>query len=221
VATGTVVEFVGLPGAGKTYLATELSRRLGARGLEVTAVSRPRISAGRRAVLILVLAVRRPGFVRDTARLMRGLAKRGTPDGIRLWTNWLTAQALVEQGRHRPGFTVLDQGPFQLLWSVGMRGGAGAVADCAALVRANPTPDVLVVVSVPPELAADRLRKRHPDSADRLEEGDPDQGQDILRSVLAVPDSPVVVTVDNRHGASIDRTLGPVLAALSVAEPPL
>ncbi|MCP4247046.1 MAG: AAA family ATPase, partial [bacterium] len=85
MALGTVVEFVGLPGAGKSFLAEGLTERLAAGGLAATTISRPSIGYRQRAGLLASFAIRRPRFLLQTVR-----ALWGTKEAFRLWTNWLT-----------------------------------------------------------------------------------------------------------------------------------
>jgi thymidylate kinase len=55
---------------------------------------------------------------------------------------------------------ILDEGVVQSLWSVGVRGDVDPVQEALQAPGAAPTADVLVLLSVPPEVAAERLLAR-------------------------------------------------------------
>ncbi len=164
-----VIEFLGLPGAGKSALAERLVQKLEAEGR----------APGRRETIERVTWGRPEHFARlATFTLARGrhfstamrLAAAVTPSSLARWrfgaklATWPYRLSRVYQ--HRCHTLVLDQGPLQSAWCVLLD---GELHDEAALRAA--VYDLLadrrfafafVYVEVSPEVAADRIAARGP-----------------------------------------------------------
>ena len=162
-----LIEFCGLPGAGKSHLAAALMDGLGRRGIPVAAgdasispdvaptwrIPRKLLAAGQ-AVL---------GDPAGSARagLAISRAERAAGDVASRSLQWFVTQRILDRASGRAGVHVFQEGVLQALWSIGLRGdpdgllevlGSGAVT----WVR----PQVLVVVNAPIEVAAARLGAR-------------------------------------------------------------
>lgn len=213
---GTVVEFVGLPGAGKSFLATKVTTRLAELGIDVhnsysqiTSERRLLVRAGRRLAITIPFLIRRPGFAFQAGR---SLVKVGPGLGAfwRLLMNWVTVQALVESGHSRAGVTILDQGTYQLMWSIGARYGSAAVGECAAVAGSSRARDLIVIVQVSNEVAVDRLASRH--GGRGVSDLFPTDGEEVVAAVVETltaesPGLPGIVTVRNDPGSSVDEAL--------------
>lgn len=163
---GFVVEFIGLPGVGKTTLALEVAKRLD-RTLPVqSAYSRlgGRSWAARRlrnSRDIGGLGLRRPRYVLRTARAIRASGQRSLYDGLKVANNWLSVSALTLRSARTPHVTLFDQGMFQALWSVGYSAeGAGRLEQLTYLGTLLPKPDLLVLVSAELATVVRRLQAR-------------------------------------------------------------
>ena len=165
--SGVSVELAGIPGSGKSRRARALAAGLAARGVLVhqpqalVAPSTPTgVRLSRKAVACCATALRDPAL---TARIVSAVVHSGQPgpaDVAGRTVQWLVAQQIVASARRREGVTVMDEGLLQALWSIGIRGDAEPVLRALPLRHRVPTPDLVVVVRVPPELALTRLTAR-------------------------------------------------------------
>jgi thymidylate kinase len=161
------VELVGLPGAGKSRLARTLTEGLTRRGISVTqpqASLGPSVPTGRRlarkAVASGATALAAPV---TTARVVRGVVRSGQPtraDLAKRVVQWLVAQEAMARAARHAGPSIVDEGLVQALWSTGLRGDVEPVLAVLDRSRRWFSPDLLVVVTVPPELALSRLVAR-------------------------------------------------------------
>ncbi len=164
----SVVEFVGLPGVGKSTL----SRRTAA----VLAKDQPRVSepigkindrSGPLRILskghfALEHAIRQPRSTIDTARRIKTMGQPTTADLVRVSFNFQYVTGVVAHAQSRPGVTLLDQGPYQGLWSIGLR----SLRDWDDLLDrlddslSRTAPDLVVFVEVDIDTITDRLQTR-------------------------------------------------------------
>lgn len=163
---GFVVEFIGLPGVGKTTLALGVAELLG-QSLPVQ-LAHSRV-AGRSWVArrlrntrdIVGLGLRRPSYSFKTMRAIRASGQRSLYDGLKVTNNWLSVSALTVRSDRTPRVTLFDQGMFQALWSVGYSAeGAGRLERLRYLGTLMPKPDLLVLVSAEPGTVVRRLQTR-------------------------------------------------------------
>jgi hypothetical protein len=167
-----VVEFLGLPGVGKSYAARLVAARLDARGTPARSAGlriNEELGAWRRRLskggICAAEAIGRPRSTLRVFRALRGSRQRARVDVIRLTYNWLFVSRLLRRARTRSAVELLDEGIFQLLWSVGFAGGEGSIRECSALLLQGPAPvvsmpHVLVLVEAPPESVHARLAAR-------------------------------------------------------------
>jgi hypothetical protein len=161
------IELAGIPGAGKTRLSRTLATGIAARGLTVTGPDQsmaPSVGAAhrvaRKAVAAARVAIAEPGV---TTRLARAVLRSGQPgpaDVAGRFVQWQVAQSLLAAGDDGADVRIVDEGPVQCLWSLGLRGDvepALRVLESAAGWRSA---DLLVVVRIDPVVAAARLGAR-------------------------------------------------------------
>ena len=164
-AAGLVVEFVGLPGAGKSALSQRVADLLRAEGL---IVSEPTRRLDRLGVTWRTLAkvgygiggaVASPQTGARWVRTFNNMRQRSLADTGRVTLNWFFLAGLTRGLAHRPGVHLLDQGIFQGLWSAGYAAREGALQgrEVVTAVREALPPRILVIVV---ETSPATLRRR-------------------------------------------------------------
>ena len=164
-AAGLVVEFVGLPGAGKSALSRQVAGLLRAAGLvvseptsrldQVGAASRTLAKVGYGTGAAMTAPLTGVRWVRTFIEMkQRSLADTG-----RVALNWLFLAGLTGRLKHRAGVHLLDQGIFQGLWSAAYAAREGAIKPPELVARVLQTlpPRMLVIVV---ETSSDTLRRR-------------------------------------------------------------
>lgn len=166
---GLVVEYAGLPGAGKSTLAEHTCAEIRASGVPCriadagisAAVPRP-VRVLRRLALASVQAARHP---LESARGLGGLhpITGGTHrDRLAGAVQWLAVQRLLARARGRPGVTLLEEGPVQTAWTLALRA-APRQAGVGQWPQGKQA-DLLVLVEAPIAQVSCRLstrRSRH------------------------------------------------------------
>lgn len=164
-----VVELCGLPGAGKTTLAADVVDRLRESGLSAVVADAP-ISA---AVPFAQRSMRKVGLLASTVAARPGEALRaarrlgaGQPNGrdrLAVPVQWCVTSAVVSSAGRRPGLSVLEEGLVQALWSAQLSARSPYAADVRRMLAyrsGSATPDLVVHLDVPVEVALARLRAR-------------------------------------------------------------
>ncbi len=162
-----LIEFCGLPGAGKSHLAGALLASLRREGIPARAGDAsiaPDIAPVRRIPRKLLAAGRE--VLSDPAGAARvGLAiaraERDAVDVVSRSLQWFVTQRVLDRAAGRAGVHVFGEGVLQALWSIGLRGDPDALlelldAGAARWIR----PRVLVVVNAPTDVADARLGAR-------------------------------------------------------------
>lgn len=176
---GLVVEFCGLPGAGKSTMARALVERLRRSGVPAVDVMAPLgPEAGREARLARkAAAVGRSALDPDAWRIAAAVGLRSgqadARDRIARPLNLLVVRAAAARAARRRGVHVLDQGPLQEWWSAALRADADRVLARAA-ADGPAHADLLVRVDTPVDVLVARLAGRA-GAQSRLEGLDPDE----------------------------------------------
>lgn len=168
----TVVEFMGLPAAGKSRLANEVARLLRAEGTIVTEPSNaldarsPRLH---RVASKLLLAgrtyARRPLLSHRWICAVARSRQKSKAQMIAKLIYWFSLVETMNRSVRYAGVHVFDQGLFQALWSLAYDArelnlaDAGLRAQLAATYASTHT--VIICVNVQPESLLLRLRSRH------------------------------------------------------------
>ena len=229
-SVGYVVEFCGLPGAGKSTLARAVVAQLRLRGVPTTDVmatlgpDAPRIARVTRKFGSALAGVREA----SSARLVAGVALRSAQqdrrDRLARPANLLVVRHAVARARRRPGVHVLDQGPLQEWWSAALRANDARVLEMAAHDRA-PRSHLVVEVRTPIELLVDRLEARR-ERQSRLETLNTvarvvelQRGETLLAALIDhlvhSPDSegPTVLMVDGLDPDACETIVGAVVGS--------
>jgi thymidylate kinase len=220
-----VVEFFGLPGAGKSSLAHRVAQLLAADGRAVHEPSRALAHGlGRpQRVLRKALRVAREAIAhpRSSARALRAIAatrQRRRGDLVRVGFNWLLVTALARAARTRSGVHLLDQGLVQGAWSIALDGDSDrALALLESSRTAELLPDRVVIVAASPAALRQRLSAR-PGSLSRLERGGGDalfaRGEQIAARIVAWLGDFATVTAINETPADLEQRAAELAALL-------
>jgi hypothetical protein len=198
-----VVEFLGLPGVGKSHATRLVAARVEALGTPAQSTGlriNHEVGAWRRRLtksgICAEEAIGRPRSSLRVVRSLRRSGQRAPLDVIRLSYNWLFVSRLLRRARTRPAIELLDEGIFQLLWSIGFAGAEGSIRECSDTLLRGPTsvvalPRVVVLVDAPPELVQARLAARgsRAGRVDRMESNQHpaalQRGLDLLAELLS------------------------------------
>jgi len=162
-----LVEFLGLPGAGKSELSRRVAGRLRHLALPVHEPSYGLAHgigvAARRARKSARVARELALHPRSAARAASVLARSGQPSlacfgGVLF--NWLLVTSLARKARGRRGLHLIDEGLAQGAWSIALEGRLEPAVELLACLPPALVPDLLVVVEASTTAVAGRLRSR-------------------------------------------------------------
>jgi predicted kinase len=218
---GTVVEFCGLPGAGKSTIARALVASLRLEGVPTVEVMAPigpsatRSERIRRKSAVIVRGMTARGAIGVAANVGFRSGQSDARDRLARPANLLVVRDAVRRARSRPGVHVLDQGPVQEWWSAALRADSDRVLRWAGSDPA-PRADLVVRVDAPVEVLAERLARRRARQS-RLEAVDGPglrdeltRGADLLDALCAQlvysPSShrTVLITVNGNGPGAVD-----------------
>jgi hypothetical protein len=163
---GTVVEFCGLPGAGKSTIARALVASLRLEGVPTTEVmasigpTAPRAVRIRRKSAVIARGVVSRGGLEIATNLGLRSSQAAARDRVARPANLLVVRDAVRRARARAGVHVLDQGPVQEWWSAALRADDARVLRWAAADPAR-WADLVVRVDAPLDMLAARLARRN------------------------------------------------------------
>jgi len=167
MSESVIVEFIGLPGVGKSTLSREVATELETRGTEVhePIYERDIYSTPRRIASKARLASRSliddPKKTLKTTQCVRQTEQQSLSDFIRVTFNLHYVTGVTTTFQSRTGVTLLDQGLYQACWSVGLRSTqptdeAIEKVDISAYI----SPDLVVFVEANDATIANRLTNR-------------------------------------------------------------
>ena len=154
-----MVEFLGLPRAGKSTLSHRVAEFLATSGLSTDEpayrvahnLSRPRRSITKGTAFATALATE-PRRVAGSLRLIRASRQRSRADYLKNVLNWVFVSQMIRRPSSRDQVRFLDQGIFQAAWSVMLSAGNANltdIADAAMGVALSPTMVVVLDASEP------------------------------------------------------------------------
>ena len=194
---GVVVELCGLPGSGKTTVASALAARLREAGVGCSVVDRT-VSAAvppqrrlPRKVAMVTRAVGSDPVGEARTALMLGARQLRPRDMVAIPVQWWVAKQLVGRARSAQGTAIAEEGLVQALWTAGLVSTAAEVPELVGLAESTARPDLVVHLDTPFELTLERLRSRGSRHSRVQALGDAEQraartrGDTLLRSLLA------------------------------------
>lgn len=173
-----IIEFVGLPGVGKTTVSRKAAEELSAREIPV---SEPTQELEVRPGLDRVLSKARfaatsfllnPGIGVAQSRAVLGTDQQSATDFVRVLFNLLYITGVMTTHSSDDGACLLDQGLYQGVWSVGFRSSDewSEILERFSKLLRGVRPDLVVFVEADEAIIADRLHERS-DGDTRFEPG--------------------------------------------------
>jgi deoxyadenosine/deoxycytidine kinase len=181
------VEFLGLPGVGKSTLSHRVAQILIQKGIRVEQISYQlshRHSRSKRVVIKLYYVIceilLHPAYAYLSIATIIRTRQKTVLDLCKVVFNWLFVSALIRKPRQFAGVHLFDEGIFQALCSVAFSSKSGEAERMSALFPIMPIPRMVVVVEASMASINLRLteRQRH-DS--RLEKKSPDSRDLLMR----------------------------------------
>jgi len=229
-----LVEFLGLPGAGKSSLSLRVGEELSKRGVHVNQ-STYDLS---RAMPGLHRYLRKAGyFAREilghirhagsSTRAILATRQASLAEMGRVVFNFLYMCGLMRRSSRLPGVHLFDQGLFQALWSIRFRAEKGPFREALTpIVGTLPLPDAVVLVETSADRILSRLKSR-PGQTSRLErlpltsEGELLAAVEALTEVRALLESSretrkamLVLTVNNNTEHDLEESVASVAQAV-------
>ena len=216
------MEFTGLPGSGKTTLATHTQIALVARGMPCTvadarmsAAVTSRMRVARRVAWAAAELGRHPGRGVEAARGVRASVPASVRDGVAGTVQWLAIQRVLTRAGSYGGVQLLEEGPTQTLWTLALRSAQWRTAGVLPVLPSGSRADLLVHVEAPVDLLSARLGSRRSvhSRTQRLPEherrAELERGRELLDQLLAGPgpDRVVVVNDGRRRPSELGRNL--------------
>lgn len=175
-----LVEFAGLPGAGKSTISRRVAELLRQRGIRVEEVHEILPSQSRaflhakKLAYVMKEVLGRPRSCYLAVRAIFATRQRSIVDMVMVLYNWLFTSALMNETDGTGGVRLfdlglLDEGMFQALWSIGYSARAEALpSSLTAFPRLMPRPDLVVLVEASLPTVKRRLAARS-DGRSRLD----------------------------------------------------
>jgi hypothetical protein len=163
-----VIEFVGLPGAGKSTLSHRVASILQQRGWQV---EQPTYSVDHemrtweRLLLKLRLVSAEAIFhfacAVPSVKAILATRQASAADFIRLTVNWLFMSSLLRKADRRTGVHIFDEGLLNALWSIGFSATSpGTAGILGELARQRSTPVVVALIEADITAVRERLSRR-------------------------------------------------------------
>lgn len=188
------LEFAGLPGSGKSRWAEYAARQLREGGSGAWLPREPlkqtlTVRSGGKLWSAIRAASQSPAASADAVRAV-WLSQRSKAQGLRRSVQWLDTQGRLAKRGPEATYVIMDEGPLQALWSIGLEGNWLPVFETVhrrGFLRAQRA----VVLHVSPEVALSRLESR-PEGHRRLDRltsreeklATLERGSDLLRALV-------------------------------------
>lgn len=218
------VEFLGLPGVGKSSVSRRVAEILSQRGLPVT---QPTYSLDHgpspftrgliKSWYVAAETLFHPGYAVVSARSLHATGQVSTRVLFKMVFNWLLVSALMRRRQDEGAIHLFDQGIFQALWSIGLGAKNGAIDHVGRdLAGRFPAPTVVAVIEADVATIASRLGERsgRDSRADSWRAGDMksfklsvsllEEAKALLRSLTDPFKSIRTILVHNDHDGDLE-----------------
>lgn len=162
--TNLVIDFLGLPGSGKTTLSKRLSKQLESSNIPHFNTAFDTLTekkSGRilyKSFIFLKEALLHPTrFIKHTGLIVR-TRQRNIKDLAKVLINWFYIVHLLGKAQKMDRYVMLDQGLFQAIWSINLS--AKQPVNTREMLDKIQLPDVVIVVNANEENIKNRLKKR-------------------------------------------------------------
>src|SRR5690554_6194309 len=116
------IEFIGLPGSGKSYIALELSKLLNAKGYKTGLPNLKIVDSGtnirkfKKVFMIFLFLFQHPIKFFTAVSLIIVSKQNNMHNFIKVMYNFLYINALINKSTHEDEITIFDEGFLQGLW---------------------------------------------------------------------------------------------------------
>lgn len=163
-----VIEFVGLPGVGKTTVSRKAAEELSAREIPVSEPTQElEVRPGPNRVLskarfVATSFLLNPSIGVAQSRAVLGTDQQSTTDFARVLFNLLYITGVMITHKTDDGACLLDQGLYQGIWSVGFRSSDewAEILERFSKILQGARPDLVVFVEADEAIISDRLPER-------------------------------------------------------------
>ena len=189
VRNSFIVEFIGLPGVGKSTVSNRVAALLRQRGISVNEPSKIELFKYRRYKRIIrkgifiareVIFNPKGGWL--SARIIISTKQKSIKDFIKVFLNWVYVSSMRKSCIEVYGVHLFDQGIFQALWSIGL---GAMVVDFPSLTKilfnSLEVTHVVVILNAGQDTIEKRLTKRTISNT-RLEKWHLDDGRIIKKA---------------------------------------
>jgi hypothetical protein len=162
------VEFLGMPGSGKSALSRRVGELLSELGIQIDQTtyslahgcSRPRRIAHKAFYALRGILFNPKYSILSSFRIAR-TGQRSAIDFIKVSFNWLFVSSVMRHYSGFAGVTLVDEGSCQALWSIGFSAESELkLLEMENLAALMPMPGILVIVETDLRCIEARLRTR-------------------------------------------------------------
>jgi hypothetical protein len=161
-----LIEFMGLPGVGKSTIALGVCATLRASGCRLAWApdafvhSQPALLRVHKLARIATYGIFHPASAAGAARRSRSFPQPSRSIAMRLMGNWLYVSAVCAMQSRSDEHVVLDQGLGQGLYSLALQSDDDWLPTVRRALMGTKCPDIVVSVEAPAAVVRERMRRR-------------------------------------------------------------
>ena len=181
-----VVEFFGMPGAGKTFLTGEICEALEQNEKRIldfsrgTSIRRHSVAWLHDHLALRTWILRHPISAFRLWWYIRATGQTSANERKRFFWSWIKTIVRLRRVRSQYEIILMDQGFLQTLWAIGYEAGSSRWDQVSSqLMRLMPGPDVVITVRASEQTIVQRLLRRE-GTTSRIERDGP-QRQEVFR----------------------------------------